>query len=141
MPSGITHILLTKKLHDELPDGTLKYILADSAAFLTIGAVAPDLPYASIADIDTFLLRQSGLADNFHYLKTNQIPLRSLSALKSIKDKTNEQLFFQMFSFFIGYISHVMADGIFHPFIRDQVGNYAQNKSAHRSLELKFDLL
>lgn len=141
MPSGITHILLTKKLQDEIPDSTLNYILADSSAFLTIGAVAPDLPYASIADVDTFLLRQSGLADNFHYLKTNQIPLRSLTHLKSIRDNTNEQLFYQMFSFFLGYISHVVADGIFHPFIRDQVGNYAQNKSAHRSLELQLDVL
>ena len=141
MPSGITHILLTKKLLDEIPDSTLKYILADCSAFLTIGAVAPDLPYASIADIDTFLLRQSGLADKFHYDKTNQIPFSSLDKLKSLKDTIEEEVHYQMFSFFLGYISHVVADGIFHPFIRDKVGNYAQNKAAHRSLELQLDVL
>lgn len=141
MPSGITHILLTKELQNVNLAGPVKDIFAFGSDFLTIGAVAPDLPYASIADIDTFLLRQSGLADNFHYLSTNQIPLRSLDKLKSIKENTDEQLFYQMFSFFLGYISHVVADGIFHPYIRDQVGNYAQNKSAHRELELKLDVL
>jgi len=55
MPSGITHIFLTKKIQDELPDGLLKDILAYGSDFLTVGAVAPDLPYASIADDDFFL--------------------------------------------------------------------------------------
>ena len=141
MPSGITHILLTKKLQDVIPESTLKDILADCGAFLTIGAVAPDLPYASIADIDTFLLRQSVMADNFHYLKTNQIPLRSLDKLKALNGNIDEETHYQMFTFFLGYISHVVADGICHPYIRDKVGNYAQNKAAHRSLELQLDVL
>lgn len=142
MPSGITHILLTKKLQDLIsPDNPLKFILADSAAFLTIGAVAPDLPYASVADIDTFLTRQKGLADNFHYDQTNQIPLRSLIALKSLRSNTEEELFYQMFCFFLGYSSHVVADGIFHPFIRDWVGDYKTHQAEHRSLELQLDVL
>ena len=142
MPSGITHILLAKNLQDLVSsDNPLKFILEDSAAFLTIGSVAPDLPYASVADIDTFLTRQKGLADQFHYEQTNQIPLRSFITLKSIKENTEEELFYQMFCFFLGYTSHVVADGIFHPFIRDWVGDYSSHKAEHRSLELQLDVL
>jgi hypothetical protein len=141
VPSGITHILLTKELQNGNLDQDMKNILADGEAFLTIGAVAPDLPYGSIADFDTFLLRQSGMANNFHYLKTNQIPLQSLQILKSLKDKTDEEVFFQMFTFFLGYISHVVADGIIHPYIRDHVGDYKTHKTEHRALELKLDVL
>lgn len=141
MPSGITHILFTKELLNKLSSSRLKFILQDSSAFLTIGAVSPDLPYASIVDNDFFLTTESPLADKFHYEKTNQIPLQSLIKLKSIKDTLTLQVQFQMFSFFLGYISHVVADGIIHPFVRDQVGDYAENKSAHRSLEMQLDVL
>lgn len=141
MPSGITHILFTKELLNKLSGSRLKFILQDSSAFLTIGAVAPDLPYASIADNDFFLTSESPLADKFHYNLTNQIPLQSLIKLKSLKDTLTLQVQYQMFSFFLGYISHVVADGIIHPFVRDQVGDYAQNKSAHRSLEMQLDVL
>ena len=141
MPSGITHIFLTKKLQDELEDGVLKNILADGSDFMTIGAVGPDLPYASIADGDFFFTNQSSLADNFHYKFTNQIPLRAFATLKEMKGKSDKNLHRKMFTFFMGYTSHIFADGIIHPFVRDKVGDYAKNKSAHRSLEMQLDVL
>jgi len=142
MPSGITHMLLIKELQDYLPDDSeLKYILADNSDYLSIGAVAPDLPYASLADNDFFLSTQGPLADHFHYDLTNQIPLRSLDQLKLLNSSIREQVHRQMFSFFLGYISHLVADGIFHPFIRDKVGDYDNHKSAHRCLEMQLDVL
>ncbi len=141
MASGLTHILLTKKLQDEIPDGILKNILAFGADSFLVGAVAPDLPYASIADDDFFFSNESPLADNFHYRKTNQIPLRSLKKLESLKGKINLNSHYHMFSFFLGYISHVFADGIIHPFVRDKVGDYSENQAEHRSLEMQLDVL
>lgn len=141
MPSGITHILLTKQLQVELPEGKLNDIFAFASDYLTLGSVAPDLPYASKVDADFILTRKSSLADKFHYEQTNQIPLRAVEKLKSLKDTTDQKIHFQMFAFFLGYISHVFADGIIHPFIRDKVGDYAQHKDTHRELELKLDVL
>jgi hypothetical protein len=46
-----------------------------------------------------------------------------------------------MFSFFSGYISHLIADGIIHPFVRDKVGDYKENQEAHRVLEMQLDVL
>ncbi|MFA9370986.1 MAG: zinc dependent phospholipase C family protein [Labilibaculum antarcticum] len=141
MASGLTHILLTKKLQDKFSDGVLKDVLAMCADSFQVGAVAPDLPYASIADNDFFLSNESPLADNFHYRKTNQIPLQALKKLRSLKGQIDEEIHFHMFSFFLGYISHVLADGIIHPFVRDKVGEYEGNQAEHRSLEMQLDVL
>ncbi|BBE16298.1 hypothetical protein AQPE_0435 [Aquipluma nitroreducens] len=140
MASGLTHILLTKKLQDNLPETRLKNIFAAGSDFLLVGAVGPDLPYASVAD-HYFFSDESELADKFHYKKTNQIPLRALQELKSRNGNMEEMAHFYMFSFFMGYISHVVADGIIHPFVRDKVGNYAENKAEHRCLEMQLDVL
>ena len=141
MASGLTHILLTKKIQDKFSDGDLKDILAMCADSFQVGAVAPDLPYASIADNDFFISNESPLADNFHYRKTNQIPLQALKKLKSLRGQIDEEIHYHMFSFFLGYISHVLADGIIHPFVRDKVGEYEENQDEHRSLEMQLDVL
>lgn len=141
MASGLTHILLTKKLQDKILDNELKNILAYGADSFLVGAVAPDLPYASIADNDFFFSTQSPLADKFHYVNTNQIPIKSLHKLKALNGEVSEELHYKMFSFFLGYISHVVADGIIHPFVRDKVGEYNENQAEHRSLEMQLDVL
>jgi len=140
MPSAITHILLVKNLQSKIYDNRLKAILASGKYFLQVGAVGPDLPYSSIADSDLVFGDQSDLADKFHYTTTNQLPLRALEKIKNHpKSKIKERRY--AFSFFAGYISHIVADGIMHPFIRDMVGNYAENKTAHRILEMRLDVL
>jgi hypothetical protein len=141
MASGITHILLMKNLQNVLPEDELKMKLAAGIDFLQVGAVAPDLPYASIADDDFFLTTQSELADKFHYVKTNEIPLQAFTEIRNIKNTLTAQELRAHFAFFLGYASHVIADGIIHPFIRDKVGNYKQNQTDHRVLEMKLDVL
>jgi hypothetical protein len=141
MASGITHILLMKNLQKELPIGATKRKLAQARDILQVGAIAPDLPYASIADNDFILKNDSELADLFHYEKTNELPLKAFFYIKEIKnDLTKTEVNF-LFAFFIGYVSHLIADGIIHPYVRDKVGDYAQNKTAHRVLEMQIDVL
>jgi len=140
MPSGLTHILLTKMLQKKMKDDDLRTILAFGGNSLQVGAIAPDIPYASIADTDLFH-SQRFLADDFHYKLTNQIPLQSLNLLKESKSLVDERIHYQMFSFYLGYLSHVFADGIIHPFIRDKVGDYKGNEAAHRELEMNLDVL
>ena len=141
MASGITHILLMKCIDDKIENTRLKNILASSIDFLQVGAIAPDLPYASILDDDYFFSTQSELADKFHYDDTNEIPLRALRMLKKRKNSFSIKTFRYMFSFYIGYISHLIADGIIHPYVRDMVGDYKENQTAHRKLEMELDVL
>lgn len=141
MASGITHILLMKHLQDILPDTALKSDLAAGRDFLQAGAVGPDLPYASYADRDWFFSNDSKLADKFHYKKTNELPLKAFIKIKTQKNtlSSDEQLY--LFCFFLGFISHIVADGIIHPFVRDKVGDYKENQTAHRVLEMQLDVL
>ena len=53
----------------------------------------------------------------------------------------DEQSVRDAFAFFVGYASHIVADGIVHPFVRDKVGDYAENAKEHRILEMKIDVL
>ena len=140
MPSGITHILLSKSLQNELPDEGLKMNLAAAKNFFQVGAVGPDLPYASIADNDWFLTSQSDLADQFHHHRTNQIALEALPVIKNIS-KLLKKKKRAHFAYYLGYMSHIVSDGIFHPFIRDVVGDYEQNQTAHRVFEMRLDVL
>jgi len=140
MASGLTHILLTKKLQDKFQDGKLKDILARCTDSFQVGAIAPDIPYASVADYDLFS-NEEKLADKFHYKQTNQIPLQALKELKSLNGNIDEGIHYHLFSFFLGYTSHVFADGIIHPFVMDKVGEYALNKTEHRTFEMQLDVL
>lgn len=141
MASGITHILLIKNLQQVLPAGKLKKKLAQARDILQVGAIAPDLPYASIADNDFFLTNESELADKFHYEKTNELPLKAFLYLNSIKNDIKKKELNFLFAFFSGYVSHLISDGIIHPFVRDKVGDYNQNQTAHRVLEMQLDVL
>ena len=141
MASGITHILLMKNLQNVIPEDDLKMKLAAGIDFLQVGAIAPDLPYASIADDDFFLTTQSELADKFHYVQTNEIPLQAFIDIKNIKNTLSRRELRSHFAFFLGYASHIIADGIIHPFVRDKVGNYKENQTAHRVLEMQLDVL
>jgi hypothetical protein len=141
MASGITHILLMKNLQSNLLDEKLKKILQSGRDFLQVGAVGPDLPYASIADEDLFFKTQSDLADKFHYEKTNELILKAFKNIKEDSDSFSVMEKRFLFSFFLGFASHIVADGIIHPFVRDKVGNYHDNQTAHRVLEMQLDVL
>ena len=141
MAIGITHILLMKNLHSILPNGDLKALLQSGRDYLQVGAVGPDLPYASIADGDLFFSSQSDLADKFHYEKTNQLILKAFNEIKNMPGTPSNKEKRYMFCFFLGFASHIIADGIVHPFIRDKVGDYNENQTAHRVLEMQIDVL
>jgi hypothetical protein len=141
MASGVTHILLVKELVTRLENGDLKMTLLAGRDFLQVGAVAPDLPYASIADDDFFLTTQSELAEAFHYDRTNEVPLSMLQSLKQQWKAFTPKQRRYAFCFVAGYISHLVADGLVHPFVRDKVGSYQGNQTAHRVLEMQLDVL
>ncbi len=141
MPSGITHILLMKHLQEKLPDGDLKMDLAAGRDFLQAGAVGPDLPYASIADDSWFFSTDSKLADSFHYRETNRLALKAFQRIRAMEGELSDDEKLYLFCFFLGFTAHIIADGTVHPFVRDMVGHYEENKAAHRKLEMDLDVL
>lgn len=137
MPSGFTHILLAKTFTEKsnLVDHELGLLLAENMKYFQLGALGPDLPYSQLMGLTN--RGSAKLADKFHYIKTNNIPIRAFYRIKSLAGDEKDQ----SFAFFLGYCCHVVADGIIHPFIRDKVGDYSQNQTAHRTLEMRIDVL
>lgn len=142
MPSGITHILLTKEMLNAARARKWKKVLAASSDFLQLGAVAPDLPYSDAVQSPLSGKEEHKLADRFHYERTSDIPLKAFGMLRDWKHQgCDKQSVRDAFAFFVGYASHIVADGIVHPFVRDKVGDYAENAKEHRILEMKIDVL
>ena len=138
MPSGYTHMLLTRTFKEEagLTDHDIGFLLDAQIKYFQLGALGPDLPYSQ----ELTLVNRSAaqIADKFHYEKTNLIPVRAFNRIKNMADGDKKD---QAFAFFMGYASHIVADGIIHPFVRDKVGDYAENKTAHRTLEMRLDVI
>lgn len=138
MPSGVSHMLLSRESLEYLQDikcGKIKDILNLERGAFIMGSVGPDLPYVPAP------IPKSDLADSFHTHNTNKIPLFGLSKAKSLFKDGDVPSSKAVFALFLGYASHLSADGCIHPFVRDMVGDYELAKVAHRTLEVKLDVL
>lgn len=144
MPSGITHLVLSRFSLDRLDSfgesgrKARISIMSDLGPFY-LGAVGPDLPYLSVADTQLFA-NQKEIADNLHYKKTNAVPLRGLLDAQQLALNGNIEKANVIFSFYVGYCSHLIADGLIHPYVRDKVGDYDVASGPHRILEMKLDV-
>lgn len=125
---------------DHLPDDEIRATLNSEKGLLFLGSVAPDLPYLSIATTHA-LKGESAIADDLHYRKTTAVPLGGLKLAREAFERGDVGIARGLFSFYVGYCSHLVADGIVHPFVRDMVGEYAVAKNEHRTLEMKLDVL
>ncbi|WP_413578565.1 zinc dependent phospholipase C family protein [Bdellovibrio sp. HCB290] len=143
MPAGFTHLAFARKSLDHLESESgknAKDILDADIGLYLFGCVSPDIPYMGRFDGNPFTNNKE-VADDLHYRKTNEVPLLGLKAAKEAVKAGNEELAEALFSFYIGYTSHLIADGIVHPFIRDMVGDYEVAETEHRILEMKLDVL
>jgi hypothetical protein len=142
MPSGITHMLLAKSFNEGASHGheDLELLLAEHVKIFQVGALAPDLAYSQQLPNRDLFNDQDEFADLFHYKLTNQVPLRAFAEIRTTEPLTRKD---KLFAFFLGYCSHMIADGIIHPFVRDKVGNYFDKGVAgrHRALEMRLDCI
>jgi hypothetical protein len=76
-----------------------------------------------------FSSNQNDLANKFHYEKTNEMELDGLQEIKQTLSLTIKEKRY-LFCFFIGLISHIIADGIINPFIGDKATYYRENQFA-----------
>lgn len=140
MPAGITHVLLAKTLTEKMPNRNenLCALLDEKIKYFQLGALGPDLAYSQAVPVKKWFTKDHKRADLFHYVKTNEIPLTALERIRQINDEDERD---NKFSFFLGYMSHTVADGIIHPFVRDMVGDYDDAATEHRELEMKLDVI
>jgi hypothetical protein len=133
MPSGLLHIMLSREAVRKVKEDYIKTILSAGIFYLQLGSVMPD--------IRLNIYSRKSLDGLLHQTKTNQIPILILNHLKKQKGIMKQREFDKMFSFCIGYISHIVADAVFNPFIRDKVGGFEESNTRFRIYEMKLDVL
>lgn len=137
VPSGFTHMIMARRFNEVSGHGVdgLDFLLSEMLPFFQIGSIAPDLPYSQAIRLQN---SDETLGDDFHWRRTTAIPLAAFPRIQAMPDG---ELRDEAFSFFLGYVAHVVGDGVCHPFVRDKVGDYLDNKTAHRVLEMRLDVI
>ena len=156
MPSPLTHIMLVKNECDEIEDifknkdhaFELAPKLARYSAELCTGSISPDITYfteqAATRILANFFQDDIHfIADCIHLENSNLLFEAGINHLKRQKDNTDPSVFDAQFAFLCGYMAHVVADGVIHPYVRDKVGDYVTDEAKfnHRLLEMRLDIL
>src|SRR5690349_11961144 len=109
MPSGITHMMISRKALDRITEqknGDVHALLQSYRGPFIAGCVAPDLPYMTLTDLNPFSSRKV-IADSMHYSNTNQVPLLGLKEARDFAQSGQKEKAEALFSFYIGYCSHL----------------------------------
>jgi len=123
MPKENTHLFFARKLVDGLKDGELKKMIGNNQDHYYLGSVAPDIFFYGKNEkewkISAALHGKDGEL-------TNEIVFRMLDLAKERKSEKD-------LAFAIGYLTHSVLDGIFHPVIIYLTGNiFSRDKEIYR---------
>ncbi len=161
MPANIAHMLICNKAVKVLQDGGEyeQFIdILDSPkykAYLNLGSVGPDLSYygSQLGGLYKLLIKKTdqplgvdGWSYYLHSKDPNRFPL-TLTELTWRDTRWDEQEWkdedFPKFAFTCGYLSHMAADQIIHPFVNEIAGPYyrkGESRSIHRECEIYQDV-
>ena len=135
MPGAYAHITMVNVLAESArleglgfsnaaASGLLRYF-----KFCELGAVSPDYPYLVVGDSAA-----AKWADLMHYERTGDVLRAGISGVKTLSGDKRDRAF----AWLLGYLAHVATDVTIHPVVELKVGEYAQNKTAHRVCEMRF---
>lgn len=147
VPKEITHIHVAEKIRERTGE-RLRKILTDHDRAYSFGSMSPDLYYYDVRlplekkhdlELGEVIHGRYGNDNSMHVLwmleKCVQLKQESPSSLDST------------FSFLCGYLTHVAADTIFHPYVYSVSGNYyhpdleerTRSEGRHRLFETMLD--
>lgn len=138
MPGAYAHITLVniskevealEKL-DGFPTQAISALLKNFK-YCELGCVSPDYPYLAVGDKNA-----TKWADLMHYQNTNLMIHKGVEFIRDELQGAQQQ---KAFSWLLGYVAHVITDVAIHPIVQLKVGDYAQNKTAHRRCEMHQD--
>ena len=161
MPANVAHMIICNKAVKVLQDGGEyeQFIdILDSPeykSFLNLGSLGPDLSYygSKIKGLINLIIKKTdkplgvdGWSYYLHSRNPNRFPL-TLTELTWRDTRWDEQEWkgedFPKFAFTCGYLSHMAADQIIHPFVNEIAGPYyrtGESRSIHRECEIYEDV-
>ena len=144
MAGTFTHWLVVQKaveiLAERFETGQLAALLVRHKHWVHIGAQGPDYPY------EGFIRARTGTnwADLMHYDRTGDFTrvlgscVHRALAPEAPWQRPDQDL---LKAWYLGYISHVLADVIIHPVVQAIVGPYSENRREHGRCEMVQDSL
>lgn len=136
MPGAYAHLTLANEAsapalleRANVPLDAITAIL-DWKKFVELGAVSPDLSYL------IFTGNAKKWADKMHYVRSGDV-IKSMA--RRVRAERNPMLLKKKLAWLLGYTLHVGGDTTIHPVVRLKVGDYEQNKTAHRICEMNQD--
>lgn len=99
--------------------------------YCELGCVSPDYPYLCVGDSDA-----QKWADLMHYENTGIMIQKGIEFIRDTLSGDEQQ---KAFIWLLGYVAHVVTDVTIHPVVQLKVGDYAENKAAHRRCEMNQD--
>jgi hypothetical protein len=99
--------------------------------FCELGAVSPDYPYLAIGNSGA-----ARWADAMHYARVGDMIRAGVDCLKALEGEDQRK----GLAWLLGYCAHVAMDVTVHPVIELKVGEYEENKRAHRVCEMHQDV-
>lgn len=99
--------------------------------YCELGCVSPDYPYLCVGDSNA-----ATWADLMHYENTGSMIHKGIEFIRDTLSGNEQE---KAFSWLLGYVAHVVTDVTIHPIVQLKVGDYAENKTAHRRCEMNQD--
>jgi hypothetical protein len=142
MPATFAHCLMTKYAIDILlrKTGGHPYIgiLGSNDHFVIMGSTGPDYPYLTNPVFTGALKTVHSWADRMHYESVDKFVREGVAKLSSMDKQSDE--FKICLPWFLGYVSHVIADSYVHPVINCIVGGpYIFTHVEHAKCEMVQD--
>jgi hypothetical protein len=151
MPAFITHLLISR---DPDFDALGIQAITDQKNFFSLGSLGPDLPYygnvfgSAISTFfeERFNSKSSGFylghGDYFHSRTPNIFPMKLLEVIQKDNKQNGDDNNLSKRAFAYGYLTHMAADFIFHPYVNSIAGSYylmVNNARKHRNVEVCLD--
>jgi len=149
MPAFITHLLISQDLTFRSLDIEA---ISKNQTYFSLGSLGPDLPYYGNVfgtAIGTFFEEKfysklsgfyKGYGDYFHSKTPNLFPMKLLEVIK--KDNEGDPNGRPKLAFAYGYLTHMAADWVIHPYVNKLAGSYylsVDNSRTHRNIEVCLD--
>lgn len=140
MPATFAHCLLAREAMERLGKPKLyPGILKLKNHFVVMGATGPDYPY--LTDVIKYGALKIGhnWANRMHYENTGTFIREGINRLSTINKKSDQ--FKNCLAWFMGYVSHIVADSYLHPVVNRTVhGTYLFTQAEHGRCELVQDI-
>jgi hypothetical protein len=164
MPASIAHMLIFEevisKIENDKGCDDLVKLLKENIKYGRLGSVGPDLPYfgilssASLFDAVRVKMMSSDLpagiekwSGQMHSKDPNVFPLKMIEIAWRETDLNAEEwddISRKQWAFIMGFLTHVAADQIVHPYVNKIVGQYyreSKNRDNHRKCEVYHDVV